>query len=79
MGFVNTTSTETLMKMYQAGTLDLDQLITHGEKNTHHEQNLEASLMVRTEFNLQKDGEQAYSTFGAAAQHKALKMIMTTS
>lgn len=60
MGFVNTTSTETLMKMFQAGTLKLDQLITH-------------------EFNLQKDGEQAYATFGAAAQHKALKMIMNTS
>jgi alcohol dehydrogenase len=30
MGFVNTTSTETLMKMFQAGTLNLKQLITHG-------------------------------------------------
>jgi len=60
MGFVNTTSTATLLKMFQAGTLKLEQLITH-------------------EFSLQKDGEQAYATFGAAAQHKALKMIMTTS
>lgn len=30
------------------------------------------------EFNLQSEGEKAYSTFGAAAEHKALKMIMTT-
>lgn len=30
MGFVNTTSTATLLKMFQAGTLDLKQLITHG-------------------------------------------------
>jgi len=30
------------------------------------------------EFNLQKEGEKAYATFGAAADHKALKMILTT-
>jgi len=34
---------------------------------------------ISAEFNLQKDGEKAYSTFSAAAEHKALKMIMTTS
>ena len=59
MGFVNTTSTPTLMKMFEKGTLGLGQLITH-------------------EFNLQKEGEEAYKTFSAAAQHKALKMIITT-
>lgn len=59
MGFVNTTSIDTLMKMLLAGTLKLDQMITH-------------------EFNLQQDGEKAYSTFSAAAEHKALKMLMTT-
>ena len=31
MGFVNCTSTPTLMKMFEAGTLDLSKLITHGE------------------------------------------------
>lgn len=31
MGFVNTTSTPTLMKMFESGTLDLSKLITHGE------------------------------------------------
>jgi hypothetical protein len=31
MGFVNTTSTPTLMKMFEKGTLGLGQLITHGE------------------------------------------------
>lgn len=31
-----------------------------------------------TEFNLQREGEKAYSTFAAAAEHKALKMIITT-
>jgi alcohol dehydrogenase len=31
MGFVNTTSTPTLMKMFESGTLDLKKLITHGE------------------------------------------------
>ena len=31
MGFVNTTSTDTLMRMFQAGTLKLDSLITHGK------------------------------------------------
>lgn len=30
------------------------------------------------EYNLQKEGEKAYETFGAAAQHKALKMIINT-
>lgn len=59
MGFVNTTSTASLLRMFEAGVLKLDALITH-------------------EFNLQKDGEKAYSTFSSAAQHKALKMIMTT-
>jgi alcohol dehydrogenase len=76
MGFVNTTSTETLMKMYQAGTLDLKQLITHGMVTVLARLELSLTLL---EFNLQKDGEQAYATFSAAAQHKALKMIMTTS
>jgi len=31
MGFVNTTPTDTLMRMFQAGTLKLDSLITHGK------------------------------------------------
>lgn len=31
-----------------------------------------------SEFNLQKEGEKAYSTFGDAAQQKALKMIINT-
>ena len=31
MGFVNTTSTDTLMRMFQAGTLNLNNLITHGK------------------------------------------------
>jgi alcohol dehydrogenase len=31
MGLVNTTSTPTLMKMFESGTLDLKKLITHGE------------------------------------------------
>ena len=75
MGFVNTTSTTTLMRMFQAGTLKLDSLITHG-KITSQFAGVADTL---TEFNLQKDGEKAYSTFGAAAEHKALKMIMTTS
>lgn len=30
MGFVNSTTIPTLMKMFQAGTLNLKQLITHG-------------------------------------------------
>ena len=34
---------------------------------------------MRLEFNLQKEGENAYKTFSAAADHKALKMIITTS
>lgn len=63
------------MKMFQAGTLKLDQLITHGNC-MFPSQSLHADTV--TEFNLQKDGEKAYSTFGAAAEHKALKMIMTT-
>lgn len=40
MGFVNTTSTPMLMKMFEAGTLDLSKLITHGELSScarHHE------------------------------------------
>ena len=32
MGFVNTTSTPTLMKMFEAKTLDLAKLITHGKQ-----------------------------------------------
>ena len=76
MGFVNTNTTDTLMKMFQAGTLKLDQLITHGDSTfSYHTSCL---LTLVTEFNLQKDGEKAYSTFSAAAEHKALKMIMTT-
>lgn len=31
MGFVNTTSIQTLMRMFVAGTLKLDTMITHGK------------------------------------------------
>jgi hypothetical protein len=99
MGFVNTTSTPTLMKMFEKGTLGLGQLITHGEficycfpnplapyipssssrfsrPDTSHP--LLKADMTNAEFNLQREGEKAYSTFAAAAEHKALKMIITT-
>ena len=115
MGFVNTTSTPTLMKMFEKGTLGLGQLITHGELflfflfffldpcharhaclwhriwglgfcvlvtvveslELNKEQKLTSGKCV-AEYNLQKEGEEAYKTFSAAAQHKALKMIITT-
>lgn len=39
----------------------------------------EHKLTSNAEFNLQKEGENAYKTFSAAADHKALKMIISTS
>jgi hypothetical protein len=55
-----------------------------GSETAHHPRYVfalvgSALILTMPEFNLQKDGEQAYATFSAAAQHKALKMIMTTS
>jgi alcohol dehydrogenase len=85
MGFVNTTSTPTLMKMFEKGTLGLGQLITHGEflSSWHGGERGGWDLrmladLIHAEFNLQKEGEDAYRTFSSAAQHKALKMIITT-
>ena len=72
MGFVNTTSTQALMRMFETGVLKLDALITHGMLFRLF------GLADFAEFNLQSEGEKAYSTFGKAADHKALKMIMTT-
>ncbi|KAK2786214.1 hypothetical protein FQN52_007964 [Onygenales sp. PD_12] len=53
---VDTVTTPMLLKLFQAGRLDVAELATH-----------------RFEF---KDGEKAYDVFGAAAEHKALKVIM---
>lgn len=39
---------------------------------------LRPTANVLAEFNLQKDGEEAYATFGDALKHKALKMIINT-
>ncbi len=72
---VDTVTTPMLLKMALAGQIDPSSMITHS--NTcpiQTSQNFQ--LMQPTEFAF-KDIEEAYKTFGAAAEHKALKVLIS--
>lgn len=74
---VDTVTTPMLLKLALSGKLDPSKLITHSELRTEfnpHGRWARANF-ARAEFAF-KDMEAAYSTFGAASKHEALKVLI---
>jgi alcohol dehydrogenase len=74
---VDTVTTPMLLKLALSGKLDPSKLITHSELRTpfNPKGRWKRADFARVEFAF-KDMEAAYSTFGAAAEHKALKVLI---
>jgi alcohol dehydrogenase len=66
-----------LLKLALSGKLDPSKLITHSELRTEFNPlgRWTRSNFARVEFAF-KDMENAYKTFGAAAEHEALKVLI---
>lgn len=74
---VDTVTTPMLLKLALSGKLDPSKLITHSELRTEFNPlgRWARANFARAEFAF-KDMEHAYSTFGAAAEHEALKVLI---
>jgi alcohol dehydrogenase len=74
---VDTVTTPMLLKLALSGKLDPSKLITHSELRTpfNPKGRWKRADFARAEFAF-KDMEKAYSTFGAAAEHEALKVLI---
>jgi alcohol dehydrogenase len=74
---VDTVTTPMLLKLALSGKLDPSKLITHSELRTpfNPKGRWKRADFARVEFAF-KDMEKAYSTFGAAAEHEALKVLI---
>jgi alcohol dehydrogenase len=74
---VDTVTTPMLLKLALSGKLDPSKLITHSELRTpfNPEGRWKRADFARIEFAF-NDMEKAYSTFGAAAEHEALKVLI---
>jgi alcohol dehydrogenase len=74
---VDTVTTPMLLKLALSGKLDPSKLITHSELRTpfNPKGRWKRADFARVEFAF-KDMEAAYSTFGAAAEHEALKVLI---
>lgn len=72
---VDTVTTPMLLKLALSGKLDPSKLITHSELSTDTYTGDEHELTFREEFAF-NDMEAAYSTFGAASKHEALKVLI---
>lgn len=73
---VDTVTTPMLLKMVNSGKIDASSLITHSKSTTSQDFAKFVLLMQPVEMAF-KDMEQAYETFGAAAKHKALKILVS--
>ena len=74
---MDTVTTPMLLKLALSGKLDPSKLITHSELRTpfNPKGRWKRADFARVEFAF-KDMEAAYSTFGAAAEHEALKVLI---
>ena len=74
---VDTVTTPMLLKLALSGKLDPSKLITHSELRTpfNPKGRWKRADFARVEFAF-KDMDAAYSTFGAAAEHEALKVLI---
>lgn len=72
MALVNATSIPRLMRLVQSGMLDVSSLVTHCKNLTRPRRNNELTQIAFP----MAQADQAYSTFQAAAQHRALKVTI---
>jgi alcohol dehydrogenase len=73
-GLVDTVSTPTLLRLFSAGSLPAGELITHGRCRLDREF---VSLLTGTAEYPFRDMETAYTTFKAASENSALKMLIS--
>jgi alcohol dehydrogenase len=72
---VDTVSTPMLLKLVQSGKFNPSELITHSKPPIIGSNSYSSLKGFTLEFKF-SDMEKAYETFGAAAQHDALKVLI---